>query len=433
MADRLPFSGEQYWNAISRNAFPGARLYTYTSLSRTTLKATFTDAGAGTPHSNPVIADANGLFDAIYGTGAYFIDIYNTDDTTLIYQEDEVFGSAPANVNQTVTVSLIADLRLVDTTAFQSAFVEGTTVIDDGGQARFFFDSLSSAIDNGTTIIAPTVGTGRWLILNIETLALGDNSVTVEKLSWMPLTAIDGLSVTHAADAAHDLTIAAGSIANSTQTVILTGTQLTKQIDAPFAEGDDVGGFSDQDTLSTDEEYNIYIIGKADGTTDYIYATTQANALADTVATAASYINARRFKKLLTDASSNIQKMFDRGNNLIMLDTPTVALDANMSTVGAALTVALPADTLGVFHVGGGNASTTTQYAYYNAIDETNQTVSNLIRDVGITGNGAQLIQNSTTKNIQIDSSRQIRQRSSGGTVRGTVDSLGWIDNLENL
>ena len=182
MADRLPFSGEQYWNAISRNAFPGAKLYTYTSLSRTLLKETFTDAGAGTPHSNPVIADANGLFDAIYGNGEYFIDIYNTDDTILIYQEDEVFGAGGSGLdNITTTVSLIADLRVVDTTTFQSAFVEGETAINDGGQGRFYFDATSVAIDNGTTIIAPTVGSGRWLIL--KTFALVDDSVITSKVT----------------------------------------------------------------------------------------------------------------------------------------------------------------------------------------------------------------------------------------------------------
>lgn len=445
MADRLPFSGEQYWNAVSRNAFPGAKLFTFDSLSRTTLKETFTDAGAGTPHTNPVIADANGLFDAIYGNGEYFIDIFNSDDTILIYQEDEVFGTAPANANITTTVSLIADLRLVDTTAFQSAFVEGTTAIDDGGQGRFFFDATSVAIDNGTTIIAPTVGDGRWLILrtgtdsistsnivdlNVTTAKIANEAVTFGKLSWMPLNSRSGYVVTNAADSAHDLTVTAGRIVDDTQTVIinLTG-DLTKQIDANFAVGDDVGGLSDQDTLSVDNEYFTFAISKADGAAEIIIATTSANALADTVAAAALFIFARKLEPVLTDASSNIINTINSSGYIKMFDTPILDFNAAASTTGANVSATQPSSVTGIFGLEYTNGGAVQRF-YVNSVNQPNAAVTSSVYDISLQNDGSFTLHGNVIKEIEVNSSRQVRQRASSA-LAGKVLSLGFILDLE--
>ena len=189
MANRLSFSGEQWWNAVSRNAFAGAKMYTYTAQSRTVNKTTWTDASEATPHANPIIADANGIFPEIYGSGVYFIDIYSSDDATLIYQADDIYPTASASGSvQLVVANLIADLKAIDTTSFQYAKTLGSTVIDDGGQAEYYYSSGSTATPNDTTVVQPDVGTGRWLILNTETLAIGDNSVTESKLGFSPVT-----------------------------------------------------------------------------------------------------------------------------------------------------------------------------------------------------------------------------------------------------
>jgi len=444
MADRLPFSGEQYWNAVSRNAFPGAKLFTYTSQSRTTLKATFTDAGAGTPHTNPVIADANGLFAAIYGNGEYFIDIRDTTEATLIYQEDEVFGTTPGNTNETTTVSLIADLRLVDTTAFQSAFVEGTTAIDDGGQGRFFFDSGSSAIDNGTTIIAPTVGTGRWLILrtgtdsistsnivnlNVTTAKIAAEAVTFAKLSWMPLNSRSGYVITNGTDTAHDLDISVGRIVDDTQAVIINLTSaLTKQIDANFAVGDNVGGLSDQDTLSVDSEYFPFAISKADGTTDVIIATTSANALADTVATAALFIFARKLEPVLTDGSSNIINTNNTSGYVKMFDTPILDFSGSASTSGANVTVTQPTDVTGIFGLEYTNGGSVQRF-YVNSVNQPNAAVSSSLYDISLQNDNSFTLHGNVIKQIEVNSSSQVRQRASSA-LAGKVLSLGFFNRF---
>lgn len=63
-----------------------AKMYTYRA-GTTTNEPTYTNAGLGTPHTNPIIADANGVFPVIYtdAQSAYTLRIIVTDanDVTL--------------------------------------------------------------------------------------------------------------------------------------------------------------------------------------------------------------------------------------------------------------------------------------------------------------------------------------------------------------
>jgi hypothetical protein len=80
------------------------------------------------------------------------------------------------------TADNVTQLANVNNTFFQTAIVKGTTTINDGGQGIFYYDSTSIAAPNGTTIIAPTAGTGNWLILPVNTLWLATNAVTTAKI-----------------------------------------------------------------------------------------------------------------------------------------------------------------------------------------------------------------------------------------------------------
>ncbi len=97
MTTRLTFSGEQYWNACKRNAFKGAKMFTYLAGTTTTLKTTWTTVAATTAHPNPITADANGIFPEIYGDGNYFIKIVNNAEDEDIYQADFIAGSFTEN------------------------------------------------------------------------------------------------------------------------------------------------------------------------------------------------------------------------------------------------------------------------------------------------------------------------------------------------
>lgn len=66
-----------------------------------------------------------------------------------------------------LTVDNIAALRAIDVTGIpdeQVIATRGYYTENDGGQGSYIYDSTSAASDNGGTIIAPSVGSGRWLL-----------------------------------------------------------------------------------------------------------------------------------------------------------------------------------------------------------------------------------------------------------------------------
>ena len=79
---------------------------------------------------------------------------------------------------------------------------------------------------------------------------------------------------------------------------------ITKQIDVDWAEGDGDGGFPSGLTIANDTWYHVFVIAKADGTTDAGFDTslTAANLLAD----ATGYTKSRRVGSVKTDGSANI-------------------------------------------------------------------------------------------------------------------------------
>jgi len=93
MATRLPFSGEQYWNA-------GAKMFTYEAGTTSVLKTTWTTADESIAHQNPIQADANGIFPEIYGNGAYYIEILNNAGDQIVYQADNIEGVGTLSISQ---------------------------------------------------------------------------------------------------------------------------------------------------------------------------------------------------------------------------------------------------------------------------------------------------------------------------------------------
>lgn len=116
---------------------------------------------------------------------------------------------------------------------------------------------------------------------------------------------ISGLVISQDADGDHDIQVSTGLCADSTNTTVLTlSSAITKQIDVDWAEGDGDGGFPSGLTIANDTWYHLFVIAKADGTTDAGFDTslTAANLLAD----ATGYTKYRRVGSVLTDASANI-------------------------------------------------------------------------------------------------------------------------------
>ena len=91
------------------DSLAGAKIHTFET-GTTTPKAAFTDAGAGTPHPNPVVADASGrAFIFLSGT-PYRLRLDDANDVT-IWTLDSVIGTstlvgAPLSTRQTATAAV---------------------------------------------------------------------------------------------------------------------------------------------------------------------------------------------------------------------------------------------------------------------------------------------------------------------------------------
>lgn len=139
-----------------------------------TPKDTFKDLAGLVPHTNPVILDSNGEETIRLGEGLYKV-IFELADGTPRWTVDNVDTLGGQGTFFQV-VNNIADLKALD--AGSSTIVEvlgyfnppGTTVsgyteVADAGGGMFYWDSDSTEVDNGGTVIIPdsTPATGRWI------------------------------------------------------------------------------------------------------------------------------------------------------------------------------------------------------------------------------------------------------------------------------
>ena len=95
-----------------------------------------------------------------------------------------------------------------------------------------------------------------------------DDTITSLTAPSVGLNFKSGLAITNGTDTAHDIDIAAGSIADSADSVRMTlSASLTKAVDVDWVEGAG-GGFPSGLTLSNTTWYRVFLIAKPDGTTD---------------------------------------------------------------------------------------------------------------------------------------------------------------------
>jgi len=308
----------------------GYKLHFYDA-GTTNERDTYTDNTYTTTNANPVVADGNGRFAVIWTSGDYkvvlktaaddtvwTVDNYSTDSGSTVYAQSVL--SADGSAADVITASLSTTPgSLTDGLQVVVELQHGANTI---GNPTFNLNSLGAKTivrdddkplragdtggDGAKIYLAYSSNKDAWVLLNPSKPSSGLG------LRW-----VNGLAVTNGTDANHDIDIAVGQILDSTESVTLElNSSFTKQIDNTFAVGTGLGGLSDQDTLAIDTYYGVFLIGQADGETDVIYATTQAKALADTVASAAGFTYARLIGYVLTDGSSNIIQWVDGGGDL---------------------------------------------------------------------------------------------------------------------
>ncbi len=196
---------------LDSNADPlaGALLYTY-SESTTTPLAAYTDEALTTAHTNPIVADGDGRFGAIYlqaaaykfvlktaaGAPVWTLDNFNPDGGTvaLAAVSDSIFSivdnsdgtkavkfevsGVTTATTRTLTVpdrsgvigqdiasvATISALKALSGGQFPTVHVQGHTSAGDGGGGTFYWASADTTTDDNGVYIQPNAGgTGRWI------------------------------------------------------------------------------------------------------------------------------------------------------------------------------------------------------------------------------------------------------------------------------
>lgn len=151
-------------------------------------KDTFSDPDLTVVNPNPIDLDGFGRsINPIFLDGTYNTVIRDFEGNQLD-QVDNVSGPSDSEGVPSVDVDFFADLRAVDTLVFQSAYIQGTTALRDGGQGKFIYDEDSTESDNGVDVAEPDVGGGRWLLDNNKhnSIYSQDASGTVDAFSITP-------------------------------------------------------------------------------------------------------------------------------------------------------------------------------------------------------------------------------------------------------
>jgi hypothetical protein len=382
----------------------GFKLYFYDA-GTTDARDTYTSNTYATPLSNPVIADASGYFPVIWTTGDYKVRLTTAADV-LVWEADNYtndFGStlfaegvlsAPSSAANVIVANLpTTPGELIDQLQVVVELQHGANTITN---PTFNLNDLGAKTikrtNNTALIVGDTGGSGAkiylsysatndvWILLNPVYAPLRTYAEYPMGLNW-----VSGLEVSNnTGDAEHDIDIAAGEIMDSTNTVRMTlGAAITKRIDAVFAVGTNQGGRSDQDSLDNGTLYYPYVIAKANGTTDVILATSQTNALADTVAAAAGFIYARRRRFLKTDGSANILPFWVNTNDDIIFDVP-INMSISVSLAGATVSTGMPPNLIGIFkyNITGQRVAGDT-FIVYGLLTETRQTNTNPVSSSG--------------------------------------------------
>ena len=147
-------------------------------------------------NANPVPLDGYGRTTVpVFLIGSYNTVIRDSAGNQLD-TVDDVVGYGDEGT-ATITVDNVTDLAALDTTLYQAAYALGKTTVGDGGQGWWYYSAGSAVSDNGSSVIEPDIGNGRWLKQNNSydslTSKLAGGTVDAITITTSPVaTALDG-------------------------------------------------------------------------------------------------------------------------------------------------------------------------------------------------------------------------------------------------
>lgn len=271
-----------------------------------------------------------------------------------------------------------------------------------------------------------------WALTDWDNLlVIGDGSeVGGIPVNRLPRGALHGMEMAIAADTAHDITFSPGQARSANDGGDLRSTAaVTKQIDAPWAEGSAAGGFPSALTLSADTWYHAFAIGKTrngTGGVDFGFDTslTASNLLAD--ATGYSYY--RRLGSILTNATADLVQFTQYGDRFEFKNVVVDDVDTTIGTTPGNHTLTVPPGITGLralFNVSLQKASAN-PFAFIYSPDRSDTTLDRT--------NGAANLQAPTggyavpSMEVVVNTSGQIRAVASESSVNLAIGTWGWID-----
>lgn len=301
--------------------------------------------------------------------------------------------------------------------------------VGSGGTGVTTINDLKTALGLGTAAYLP-VGTSANNVVQLNgsaQLPAVDGS-NLTNLTGANITggvpyspgALYGLTLSNAAEADHDITIAAGKCRNEADTANATlAAALTKQADVTWAEGTNQGGAFPTTSLPTSGTYHVILISKdADGTIDAGFDTDP-----DGANCPSGWSVVRRLGSLVTDSSANFRPFYQNLDHFL-LKAPPLDYSSALSTSAASLTLSVPSGIRVEATLSISSGTGAIAISFYSP-DQTDQTPSLTVAPLN------QLYpSNGRSKQIRIwtNASSQIRAVAASGTPTVYVSTNGWVD-----
>ena len=417
------------------------KLYIGTQNTDPTLNAItiYSDRALTTSIANPQTLDADGRStNKIWVEGKYSMRVDTSNDVQE-YQEldngetsqtgisllENVSGSDTITADGVSTVSTLVDKQVYTFTAASTNTGAVTLKIDST-------DAKSVKKRHDIALVAGDIEANQ--VVNVSYNGTDGTFEIVSQSALKPLYSdghLYGLGTVLGSDVDHDVQIAVGSCADSTNSFPMDLTSpLTKKIDLDWVEGDENGGLASgarsvADTPNATTTYFLYLIAKTDGTTDAIWDTspTGVNIFAD----ASEYSYFRRIACHLIDGTNDITAYRQYGDNF-WHSGGTIPLDLNGATVAAAtpLELSVPkgiqvmAEITAALEEGSGSTRTTFMA---KALSDPTDSLTNYTIRVSNGGEKAQ-----STFHILTDTDALIMHNSQNTNSTLNVWTRGWID-----
>lgn len=291
--------------------------------------------------------------------------------------------------------------------------------------------TLSSQSDLQTALDAKqaalVAGTNIKTVNGSSLLGSGDLSVS----GAMPRGHIWGLTLSNAADANNDVTVAAGEARDEANGADITlAASITKRLDAAWTVGDNQGGLNTGAEASS-TWYEVHLIKRSDtGVVDVMFTTT-----ANRATLPANYDRQRRIGWIRNDGSGNILQ-FKQVDDHFTLVTPQNDVSATATASRTSRTLTAPPNTIARFRaacLGNTNVNAANAVVISELVEaDTAPTTTNGFASIGA---GDFAIMGSVHGELRVDASSQVSDRAitATGSMAYDISTFGWIDRRLRL